>query len=189
MGATTCKQSTCHEVNCWCKENDRHDNMHVVTAEGLHMHQSEEGRPQASKLKAFRDLEDEAIDVAKGRYDSVQEVPEEEVAMEEEKEEKALEQPEQEEDPDRYVVQISKMPQEKLGLMITNFPTKDRICVRGVAVGGAIQRWNILHPALSIMDGHYLLEINGIDVANKREEEIVRLLSESSEIKLVLSKR
>mmetsp|Transcript_56617 Transcript_56617/g.104803 ORF Transcript_56617/g.104803 Transcript_56617/m.104803 type:complete len:188 (-) Transcript_56617:67-630(-) len=187
MGATSCRESTCHEsAGCWCKEQDRSD-MHIVTAEGLNVNKSANGA--VPKIKAYRDLEDEAIDVANSKYDAVEEVPKVVENLEEEEAEEELAAESEDKFPDTFVAEIQKQPKEKLGLMITNFPTKERICVRGVAVGGAIQRWNTYHPEATIEDGHYLLEINDIVVAHKREEEIVNLLAESAKIKLLISRK
>jgi len=83
---------------------------------------------------------------------------------------------------------IRKREAQKLGMMLAYFPTKQRVKVRGVSKDGAVARWNEENPLKAVGDGQYVLEVNGVKVQGKAEEEVAKLLSSSTEVTMLLSR-
>mmetsp|Transcript_3496 Transcript_3496/g.8698 ORF Transcript_3496/g.8698 Transcript_3496/m.8698 type:complete len:177 (-) Transcript_3496:216-746(-) len=92
------------------------------------------------------------------------------------------------EDSKTFYAFIRKREGQKLGMSLAYFPTKQRVKVKGVLNDGAVARWNAENPVKAVGDGQYLLEVNGVKVQGKPEEEVAKLLSSATEITMLLSR-
>mmetsp|Transcript_51211 Transcript_51211/g.94744 ORF Transcript_51211/g.94744 Transcript_51211/m.94744 type:complete len:198 (+) Transcript_51211:103-696(+) len=99
--------------------------------------------------------------------------------------------PEPAQDPasDSFLVVVQNKPGVRLGFGVGHVTGQDALHIVSVAAEGSIPEWNKLNPDKQVTSGCSILEINGVKVVSKSEEEMLQEISaacKQPELKLLL---
>mmetsp|Transcript_67399 Transcript_67399/g.161653 ORF Transcript_67399/g.161653 Transcript_67399/m.161653 type:complete len:309 (+) Transcript_67399:58-984(+) len=90
--------------------------------------------------------------------------------------------------PDAYLVVLRQSYDgRKLGLVVAHSDSEGTMKIQAVKKDSVASDWNLKHPTKPIVDGCFVLEINGKDIRSLTVPQIGALVNNSAEVKLLIT--